>query len=139
MKRLTYGAALLVPALLGVTAGAEGERKLSIMAVMHKQYTVSRAPFVLIKKELDSEAPDWEKIHEQTRKFASLAGALEKNEARWGDKESWKRFISLHSADARAMDDAAEAREKNSLLVIHRRLATSCKACHNAHRYRGRD
>jgi cytochrome c556 len=142
MERFRSGAGLLLvglPSLLAVTAGAEGERKLSIRAVMHKQYTVSRAPFVVIKKELDSEAPDWGKVREATQTFVSLAALLERNEPKWGEKESWKRFTDLHFGDARAMEDAAEARDKEAVKAVHRRLATACKACHDAHRYQGRD
>ena len=44
---------LTVPTLLAVGLGAEAQRTPSIRAVMHKQYRVTRAPFILIKKELD--------------------------------------------------------------------------------------
>ena len=43
-----------VPALLVAALGAEQQRTPSIRAVMQKQYRVTKAPFVLIKKELDS-------------------------------------------------------------------------------------
>jgi hypothetical protein len=142
MKRILSGARLLVvglPALLAVTAVAEGERKPSIRAVMHKEYTVSRAPFLVIKKELDSETPDWEKVRESARTFVTLAAALERNDPGDGDKESWKKLTELHLGDAKAMEDAAEARDKDAALVVHRRMAAACKACHAAHRLRGRD
>jgi cytochrome c556 len=142
MKRVMAGARLLVvglPALLAVTAGAEGERKLSIRAVMHKEYTVSRAPFLVIKKELDSEATDWEKVREAAGTFVTLAAALEKNDPGDGDKASWKKFTELHTGDVRAMGDAAEARDKDAARAVHRRLAAACNACHDAHRSRGRE
>src|SRR4051794_31253973 len=99
MKCLLCGAGLLVlgvPMVLAVAGGAEPERTLSIRAIMHKQYTVTRAPFVLIKKELDSGTPDWEKVQELAGNFVNLAAGLEKNEPKWGDMESWKRFTDLH-------------------------------------------
>jgi hypothetical protein len=130
-------AAAAVATFLGLAAIADGVRKLSIMAVMQKQYRVSRAPFVMIKKGLDADAPDWEKIQDSTRSFVLLAAALEQNEPRHGTKESWKRLTELHSGDAKKMSDAALARDKETLLAVHKRVAASCKACHDAHRFRG--
>jgi cytochrome c556 len=51
--------------------------------------------------------------------------------------ESWKALIGQHLGDARAMDDAAEARDKAAIQVAHRRVADSCTTCHKAHRARG--
>src|SRR5689334_22346677 len=109
MKRVMAGAGLLLVAIGALDAGGDRERTLSIRAVMHKQYTVSNAPFVRIKKEVSAAAPDWEKVREATRKFASLAVALTKSEPRWGERDSWAKFTGLHTGDAKAMDDAAEA------------------------------
>lgn len=142
MKWVVSGAGLLVvgtSALWTVTVGADGPSQLSIRAVMHKEYTVKSSPFVRIKTELNTEAPDWEKVRESTRKFVILAEALRENEPVWGEEESWKRFTGLHLGDAQAMDDAAGARDPAAVLVVHQRLASSCKACHDAHRFRGRD
>jgi cytochrome c556 len=139
MKRIVQGAGLLgvgVAAMLAVTARAEEERTLSIRAVMHKQYTASSAPFLRIKKELDSEAPDWGKVRDSARTFVALAEVLQKNEPKWGSKESWKTFTDRHYADAKALDAAAEARGTEKVRAIHRRLAAACKACHDAHRFR---
>jgi cytochrome c556 len=141
MKRIVSGGGVVggISALLAVMAGSDEERALSIRAVMHKQYTVSNSPFVRIKKELNSDATDWEKVRDATKRFVNLATALEKNEPRWGEKESWKRLTGLHFGDAKAMAEAAEARDRDAVMVIHQRLATACKGCHNAHRFRGRD
>jgi cytochrome c556 len=142
MRRVGPGAGMVVlgiSALLVVAAGADGERTLSIRAVMHKQYTVSNSPFVRIKKELSAAAPDWERVWEETRKFVSLAAVLDKNDPPSGEKGSWKKFTGQQFGDAKAMVDAAEARDKEAVLVAHKRLAASCKACHNAHKFQGRD
>jgi cytochrome c556 len=135
MKELTTRAVVLsLLALLTVAAGADTERIPSIRAVMHKQYRVTRAPFLTIKKELGAAAPDWEKVGEAARDFAVLAAALEKNEPKWGEKDSWKRFTTLHVGDAKAMEDAAARHDRAALEGVHRRLETACKACHDAHR-----
>ena len=142
MKRVASRAGWRVAGVLamwGVTAAAQGERTPSIMALMHKQYDVSRAPFVVVRKELASETPDWDKVQAATRSFATLAAALKKNTPRRGDQASWAKLTDLHLADARALDEAAAARDREGARAIHRRLAASCKACHDAHRFRGDD
>jgi cytochrome c556 len=143
MKNILHVAASLTVAAafasLSVPVGAQGERGPSIRAVMHKQYTVKKAPFVLIKAELGSDAPDWEKVREATRSFSALAAILEHREPKWGDQASWKKFTDIHIGDAKAMDLAAEARDQPALRSVHGRLAAACKACHDVHRYNGRE
>jgi hypothetical protein len=121
-------------AVVGLGLAAEAERELSIRAVMHKQYRVTRAPFVMIKKELDAPAPDWDRIGEAAHEFTALAAALDKNEPKWGDKESWLRFTAVHHGDAREMERAADAHDGAALRAVHRRVETACKGCHDAHR-----
>ena len=124
---------------LVVALGADAVRKLSTSAVMHKQYTVSNAPFVRIKKELNSESPDWSKVQEAARRFLSLAENLEKNEPKWGDTASWKTHTTRHVEDAKAIENASRARDRDAILVARKRVSDSCKACHQAHRDRGED
>jgi cytochrome c556 len=141
MKKSVFRSVVLLAMVtmpLAHEASGDGDSKLSINAVMHKQYTVSRAPFKRIKKELAADDPDWDKVREATKNFVNLATALEKNEPTSGEKESWTRFTKQHFGDAKAMDDAAEARDKAAILTVHRRVGDSCKACHQAHRFRGR-
>jgi cytochrome c556 len=135
MKELVKRVVVLAPlALLAAALGADTERTPSIRAVMHKQYRVTRAPFLTIKKELESTTPDWDKVGEAARDFSVLAAALPKNEPKWGDQASWTRFTTLHIDDAKELQRAAGARDREALQTVHRRLETACKACHDAHR-----
>jgi hypothetical protein len=127
----------MVTGLLGVwtwTLAAEGERTPSIRAVMHKQYRVTRAPFKLIKNELDSPMPDWAKIAEAARDFVALGTYLDKNEPKWGEKASWQQFTALHMKEAKEMERAADEHDRAALSAVHRRIETACDACHDAHR-----
>jgi cytochrome c556 len=132
-RRLVFALPLL-PAALAV---ADGPSTPSIMALMHKQYTVSRAPFKILKRELDATAPDWEKAREASEKFGGLAADLAKNTPLSGTPDSWRRMVGQHLADARALDDAVRARDKAKLRAAHQRIADSCRTCHQAHRSRG--
>jgi cytochrome c556 len=140
MKKLILESGLLVTviaATLAVALGADAARKLSTSAVMHKQYTVSNAPFVRIKKELNSETPDWAKVQEASRRFLALAESLEKNEPKWGDSASWKKQTSRHVDDAKAIENASGARDRDAVLAAQKRVSASCKGCHDTHRDRG--
>jgi cytochrome c556 len=103
---------------------------------MHKQYTVSRAPFKVIGKEIDSQAPDWDKVRKAGERFAVLSEALAKKSPRRGDAESWRRLIGQNMADARAIEEAAKARDLAMLKSAREHIAASCKACHDVHRFR---
>jgi hypothetical protein len=125
-------AGLFTLATIGLAS--EAERTPSIRALMQKQYRVTFAPFKLIEKQLAAPEPDWEKVTEAAGDFVTLAAHLEKNEPKWGEKESWLRFTTLHMNDAKALANAAQARDRAALQVVHRRIETACNACHDAHR-----
>ena len=89
-----------------------------------------------IRTQMDAQDPDWEKVQQAGEKFVALAETLAKKSPRHGGEESWRRFLDQHMADARAMADAAQARDPVPLRAAHRRIAESCKSCHEAHRFR---
>src|SRR4051794_38661300 len=98
---LVRGSSLLLPLALV----AADERITSIRAVMHKQYDVSKAPFKLIKRELDASSPDWEKIRAEAEKFNALAVLLEKNKPPEGTPESWRQSLAKHRQNASALEE----------------------------------
>jgi cytochrome c556 len=125
-----------LPLLLASTLAAADVGSYSTLALMHRLFTVNRAPFKVIRAELDAEAPDWEKVRQAGERYNALAAALAKKTPRHGTPESWRRLIDQHTSDAGAMSAAARAQDLAALRAAHRRIATSCKACHDAHRAR---
>jgi hypothetical protein len=128
------GLLVVLAIVIALAGGAAQERIPSIRAVMHKQYRVTLAPFIIIKKELASPAPDWDKVAEAARDFVALGAYLDKNEPKWGEKASWQKFTSLHMNEAKEMAHAAEVHDRAALAAIHRQIETACDACHDAHR-----
>jgi cytochrome c556 len=133
-RAVGLGAGVAAIALAALVA--EGEQGPSINAVMHKQYTASSSAFIRIRKELKSNAPNWEKIQESTRKFLELEKVLEQRDPPRGDRESWMRYLKLHLEDAKALDAAARAKDKDALRAARERVNESCKGCHDAHKFR---
>ena len=127
---------LSLPLLVAVVSAAEGPGSPSIRALMHRQYTVSRAPFKTIRVQMDAQDPDWEKVQQAGEKFVALAETLKERTPRHGGEESWRHFLDEHMADANAMTDAAKAHDVVPLRAAHRRIAESCDSCHEAHRFR---
>ena len=84
---------LALPLLVAVVAAAEGPGSPSIRALMHRQYTVSRAPFKIIRTQMDAQVPDWEKVQQAGEKFVALAETLAKKTPRHGGEESWRHFL----------------------------------------------
>ncbi|MGE3819098.1 MAG: hypothetical protein AB7I30_06645 [Isosphaeraceae bacterium] len=125
--------------LVAVSAAADGERLPSILALMHRQYTVSRAPYKAIKAQSASESPDWSKVEAAGTTFKELATTLAKQSPRKGGMESWRGLIERHLEDARAVERAAQAHDLKALREAERRIAVSCAACHKVHRGRRGD
>jgi cytochrome c556 len=128
-----------LPVLLVVAVDAEEPRTPSIRALMHRQYTVSRAPVKIIKIQLNAQAPDWVKLQEAVERFVSLAETLAKKTPPQGSEESWRTFLDQHMADARAMANAAMQHDLENLRGASQRIAKSCQSCHDAHRFKRGD
>jgi cytochrome c556 len=132
---MTWKPRFFIPTFLLVAcAGADGPALPSISALMHKQYTVYRAPFKIFKAESQAKAPDWAQLQEASTKFQNLATTLAKKTPNHGSDQSWRTLIDQHLADAKAIDDAIQARDVALLGAAQRRLANACTKCHNAHR-----
>src|SRR6202011_605450 len=94
----------------------------------------ANSPVSQLKGELAAPSPDWEKIQKTTKDFVILGAALAKNNPPRGDKESWAKLARQYFNDAKAMDDAAEQKDKQATLAARAKLAGSCMACHRAHK-----
>jgi cytochrome c' len=87
-----------------------------------------------IGQELNSQAPPWEMIQQQTAEYRTMATALEQNEPPKGSKESWKKLASAYGTLATTLDEAAKRKDQNAAKQAHRQLMGSCMPCHREHR-----
>ena len=116
------------------TAGAfEGETP-TIKAVMTKLHKGSKAQSSVLKAQSEAATPDWDAIQKTTKDFVILGAALGKNDPPKGEKESWKALSTKYFADAKALDDAASARDLAALKAAQKAMSGACKSCHNVHR-----
>ena len=118
---------LLMPQSL---KGAEYTVK-EVMAKLHKG---PNAPVTLIKKKLQKPEPNWDDVQRLTKEVVSLAPELAKNDPPKGAKTSWEKLATQYLTNARALDDSAKLKDRTATLGARDKLASSCSACHRAHK-----
>ncbi len=91
----------------------------------------------VIGKELEADAPDWNTIQPQTDEYARLAAALAQNKPRKGSPESWATLSAAFGESAKALDKAAQAKNRDAALEAHSEITGSCMGCHRQHRTMG--
>ncbi|MDR3634412.1 MAG: cytochrome c [Isosphaeraceae bacterium] len=126
--------AVVVAAVVAGRADADNAETPSIKQVMVKLHKGANAPVGKLKGELKGEKPNWDTIQKQTKEIVVLSAALAKNEPSKGDAASWKKLSDEYFQDAKALDDAAQAKDLAAAKTAHGRLSASCKACHSVHK-----
>jgi cytochrome c556 len=133
MKRLVCAICGVV--LLAVTAplGAQGE-KLTVKEIMGRVNKGPTAVFPAVRKNLNADAPDWAELQKQAKEIATLAEAMTKKDPPRGEKASWEKFSKDYAAEAKALADAAQKKDKDGMIGLHAKITKACSACHMAHR-----
>ena len=126
-------AVALIP-VAAVTVGAFEDETPTIKAVMGKLHKGSKAQQKVLEAQVKASPTDWEAIQKTTKDFVILGAALEKNDPPRGEKESWKKFAGKYYANAKALDDAAEAKDLAKVKDTQKAIGGSCKACHDTHK-----
>ena len=79
---------------------------------------------------------DWDEIQKETKQFVELTEALGKNKPPLGEKDSWEKLTKGYVEKAKAMDAAAQKKDKKGAAAAHQKLSIMefCNECHNVHR-----
>jgi hypothetical protein len=107
---------------------------LTVKDVMKKAHAGTNSLLANIGKDLKDDDPDWSDIQKETKELVDLGTALGKNDPPKGDKSSWDSLTKAYVANAKALDGAAQKKDKATAQSYQAKLAGSCKACHMAHR-----
>jgi hypothetical protein len=122
----------------GPTGNFQGSQKPSpIKEIMMKIAQEPNSLTQVIGKELKAGSPKWEDIQPQTKEFVDMASSLSKYDPPKGSKESWTKLTSEYVDNAKAMDKAAQAKDKDKAMAAHNLLSNACMACHREHRMMG--
>ncbi len=77
---------------------------------------------------------DWDTVQAKTKQYAAMADFLGKNDAPKGSKASWDKLTKMYADDAKALNAAAEKKDKATAMTTWNKLSRECMACHKAHR-----
>jgi hypothetical protein len=130
---LASGLVLVVVVVLS-PVGAQDNKAPTIKQVMKKLNAGQYSMTATIGKELQDDPPVWDDIKKETQEYVKLVDALGKNDPPKGEKDSWTRLSKDYVDNAKALDDATQKKDKKAALAAHKKIASTCMACHTEHR-----
>ena len=83
---------------------------------------------------LKASSVDWDAVAKKTKQYATLAEFLGKNDPPKGSKQSWAKLTKTYADDAKALNAAAEKKDKTSVTNLHKKLSGECMGCHKVHK-----
>ena len=136
MKKWLFlaGGVALAAVLAFSPAGAQDTKAPTVKQVMGKLTKGPNSLTATLGKDLQDDAPAWDDIQKDTKEFVKFADALGKNDPPKGEKDSWQKLTKAYAENAKAMDDAAQKKDRKVALAAHNKLSTACMSCHDQHR-----
>jgi cytochrome c556 len=126
---------LLVVSLVPGPAGAQDDEKVppvkKIMDVLHKG---GKAHLSKAKAALKGDSPDWAEVLKDAKAIHKYGGYLAKNDPPRGEKADWEKLAKAYASTAKTLEEAAEKEELTKARAATKKLSTSCKTCHDAHK-----
>jgi hypothetical protein len=114
--------------------GAQDNKAPTIKQVMKKLNSGPNSVTATIGKELQDDPPVWDDIKKETQEYVKLVDALGKNDPPKGEKESWTKLSKDYVENAKALDDATQKKDKKAAVAAHKKITSTCMACHAEHR-----
>jgi cytochrome c' len=85
-------------------------------------------------KDLQASTINWEDAGKKSKEIQELVDSLGKNEPPKGDKKSWEKLTKDYAANAKALNEACEKKDKSAAGAALGKMSRSCKSCHDAHK-----
>ena len=83
-------------------------------------------------------AGKWEDAHTAAKTLAENGAALPKHKPHRGSAESWATLAKAYAENTKAVADATEKKDAAAAKTAMSAIGGSCKACHMAHRGKGK-
>ena len=129
----SVSALMLAVALSTPQAGAAAAGK-SSKDIMGALFKGPKSAMGTLKAATKSESPDWAKIQKATDTFLSNAEALPETKPPRGDKSSYEKLAKVFAKNAKALDDAADAKDLDGVKAAMGKIGGSCMGCHKDHK-----
>ena len=138
MRALICAASLLgllsVVALTSSPAGAQDDETPTIEKIMEKLHKGSKAPLKTVQAELKRDSPNWSKVEVDAKIIEKFGAYLPRTKAPKGDQASYEKLAKAYAKNAKALEHAAGEMDLARAREATKKLGTSCKACHSAHK-----
>ena len=131
----TAAAAGLLLANFGVERLAAADDKVpTIEDIMQKVNKRKGGLHSDVGEALKAGTVDWDAVQAKTKEYTAMADFLGKNDPPKGSKSSWEKFTKTYADDAKALNAAAQKKDKTTVASLHKKLSGECMACHRAHK-----
>lgn len=128
-------AAGLLLANLGLSRIVAADDKVpSIEDIMKKVNKKKGGLHSQVGEALKASSVDWDAVQKETKEYSAMADFLGKNDPPKGSKASWDKLSKMYATDAKALNTAADSKDKAAALASWNKLSKECQACHRAHR-----
>ncbi len=87
-----------------------------------------------IDVEVGKDKPDWNALIKKSKDFRDLCDKLTKEKPPKGEADSWKTHTELMLTEAKSLCDFAEKKDQGKTKLAIKKINSSCKSCHDAHR-----
>ncbi|MBY0227797.1 MAG: cytochrome c [Gemmataceae bacterium] len=81
---------------------------------------------------------DWEGASKAAKLWVALAEDLGKNKPRRGSKESWEKLSGTYEKTVKTVAEAVGEKNAARANGAIGKIGTTCKACHDAHKGKGK-
>src|SRR5436190_10865655 len=89
---------------------------------------------VTVERDLKADPTPWDSIQSQAAEYEKLAADLAKLDAPpKGSKDSWTALTTSYAEAAKALNQAAKAKDLSAAEISQKTLGSSCMGCHREH------
>jgi cytochrome c556 len=137
MKSLICGVSMLALFVMGGLAASRAgaaDESAPPEVVMKKLFAGKASPLNTLKGQVKGESPDWSKVKKAAESFTKYGPALGKNDPPRGEKSSWDKLTKALADASKELDDAAKEEDLKKTGDVVKKIAGSCKNCHQAHK-----
>jgi cytochrome c556 len=134
MKRLWGSAAFLAVLVCIGTSSAEADKEPTLKEIMKKCNGGPKGLCALIGAGLKGDKPSWDDLQKEAKDLVECSSFLPKTKAPKGDQESYEKLAKGYVDIAKDLQSAVDKKEQKDAVTAQKKLAGTCKACHESHR-----
>lgn len=107
------------------------------LKVMEDNFSGKKNVHKALKRQIDADSTDWGEVAKLIKQYAAAAqnvGTHSKDKPEKGDDKSWAKLTTQFAAQAKELETAVTAKDKEKAKATLEKLNETCETCHEAHR-----